>query len=471
MSIIFEGAKSMTYLRKVSLIHKVIKSSFASSQPKAKLETLFRPPRANQTLKRYLKTNTYTRVIAFFKEIWRQNPSAVDSYSFLFALKACTRDSLSVEGCQLHATVKKLGCEPIIFLQTCLIDLYSIMGNVDCAHRMFDEIPCKNAICWTSLITTYVDNDRPSKALNLFKQMLMSNLEPDQITLTVVLTACANLGALSIGEWIHAYICHKHVLKSDLYLNNSLINMYVKCGEIRIAQRLFYSSRQKDVFTWTSMIVGHALHGQSLEALNLFSEMKKTNRNVIPNDVTFLGVLMACSHGGMVEEGKGHFKSMMQDFGLRPRLSHLGCMVDLLCRAGLLEEAYNFITAMLVQPNAVVWRTLLGACFLHDNIELGSKVRVQLLELEPTHVGDDVTLSNMYAAKGLWYEKMMVRDRIECRRAPGCSSVEVGSEIEEFVAGDSRHPLKAEIYDVLGHLMGIVRAYSHVPEPSAVMDY
>lgn len=461
----------MMNVKKASSIQRVIKSSLRNNQPKAKFETSLKPPRANQTLKQYLQRNSFTRAIEFFRELLRQNPSAVDSYSLVFVLKACTRQSLIVEGQQGHATAKKLGFEPIIFLQTCLIDFYSATGNVDSAYCVFDEIHCKNAICWTSLITAYVDNDMPGKALDMFKKMLMTNLEPDQVTLTIALTACADLGALSMGEWIHSYICRENVLRDDLCLRNALVNMYVKCGDIEAAQTLFYSSSQKDVFTWTSMIVGHALHGQSLEALDLFAKMKQANRNiqgcmhlVVPNDVTFLGVLMACTHAGMVEEAKQQFKSMVQDYELRPRLPHLGCMVDLLCRAGLLEEAHDFISQMEVQPNAVVWRTLLGACSLHDNIEAGSTVRLQLHELEPTHVGDDVTLSNIYAAKGLWYEKTMLRCRMRSRRAPGCSSVEVGSEVNEFVAGDYHHPLKAEIYDVLVHLMGIIRSYNHMLE-------
>uniref|UniRef100_A0A803L9A5 Pentatricopeptide repeat-containing protein n=2 Tax=Chenopodium quinoa TaxID=63459 RepID=A0A803L9A5_CHEQI len=465
-------------MNRVSSIHKVVNSSFTSSQPRSKLQDLLRPPKANQTLKKYLESHSATRAIVFFRELWRQNPSAVDSYSSLYVVKACTQESLIVEGRQLHATVKKVGFESVIYLQTCLIELYSKMGDVGCSHRIFDEVCCKNAICWTSLITAYIDNNMASEALAIFKQMVISKFEPDQVTLTVALASCADLGALSIGEQIHAYTYRKHGLKIDLCLYNALIDMYVKCGQIRAARRLFCISGKKDVFTWTSMIVGHALHGQSLEALGMFARMKQIRSSdkgsksfVLPNDVTFLGVLMACSHGGMVMEGKQYFKSMMEDYGLWPRLAHLGCMVDLFCRAGLLEEAYDFISGTLVQPNALMWRILLGACCNHGNIELGAKVRLQLLNLDPTHVGDDVTLSNMYAGRGLWYEKMMVRDRIECRRVPGCSSVEVASEVNEFVAGDTHHPLKAEIYNVLEHLMGIVRSSDHIPDPSDISNY
>ncbi|KNA03629.1 hypothetical protein SOVF_207320 [Spinacia oleracea] len=447
-------------------------------QPKSKLPALLRPPKANEALKNYLKTHSATRAIVFFRKLWRQNPSAVDSYSSLYVLKVCTQESLTVEGRQLHAMVKKVGFEPVIFLQTCLIEFYSKMGDVDYARRIFDEVCCKNAICWTSLITAYIDNNMARKALTIFRQMLMNKIEPDQVSLTVALAACADLGALCVGEWIHAYTCRKYGIKIDLCLSNALIDMYLKCGQIRAARRLFCISREKDVFTWTSMIVGHALHGQSVEALDLFARMRQTRSSVkgskpsvLPNDVTFLGVLMACSHGGMIEEGKQYYKSMMDDYGLWPRLPHLGCMVDLFCRAGLLEEAYGFISGMLVQPNALIWRMLLGACCNHGNIELGGKVRLLLSKLDPTHTGDDVTLSNMYAGRGLWNEKMMVRDSIGCRRVPGCSSIEVAFEVNEFVAGDNHHPLKAEIYNVLEHLMGIVRSHSHIPDASDINSY
>lgn len=466
------------YINRGSSIRTVVSSSLTNSQPKSKLQAVLRPPKSNQTLQKYLKTHSATKAIIFFRKLWKQNPSAVDSYSSLFVLKACTQESLIVEGIQLHATVKKMGFEPVIFLQTCLMELYSKMGDVHCAHRVFDEICCKNAICWTSLVTVYIDNNMASKALTMFRQMLINKYEPDQVTLTVALAACADLGALSVGEWIHAYTYRKHGFQTDLCLYNALIDMYVKCGEVRAACRLFCISREKDVFTWTSMIVGHALHGQSLKALDLFARMKQTrssdegsNSCVLPNDVTFLGVLMACSHGGMIEEGKQYFKSMMDDYGHWPRLPHLGCMVDLFCRAGLLEEAYDFISRMLVQPNALMWRMLLGACCIHGNIELGAKVRLHLLELDPTHVGDDVALSNMFAGRGLWYEKLMVRDHMECRRVPGCSFIEVASEVNEFVAGDTHHPLKAEIYNVLEHLMGIVRSYSRISDPSDISNH
>ncbi|CAL5362312.1 unnamed protein product [Camellia sinensis] len=211
--------------------------------------------------------------------------------------------------------------------------------------------------------------------------------------------------------------------------------------------------------------------------------MKKENRSgkkkncdprnglILPNDVTSIGVLMACSHGGMVEEGKRHFQSMIEDYGLKPRLSHFGCMVDLLCRAGQLKEAYEFILGMPVKPNAVVWRTLLGACGVRGNIDLAAKARARLLELEASHIGDNVIMSNIYAAKGMWDEKIIVRALMMQRRAPGCSSIEVGGEINEFVTADDEHYMKTEIYEVLEYLIKTISDHGYAPGLSSPAEY
>ncbi|KAM0979827.1 hypothetical protein ACFX13_015901 [Malus domestica] len=442
--------------------------------PKTQLHTHLKPPKANQTLKTYLKSNSATKALLLFRDILRTSPATTDSYTLLFVLKACTQKSVSLEGKQMHALVLKYGFESIVYLQTSLMNMYSAAGDVVDAHLVFDEIPSKNIVCWTTLVSAYVDNQKPNEALQLFRQMQMHNVEPDQVTLTVALSACADLGALEMGEWINAYVCHKYGFDTDLCLNNALVNMYAKCGDIGTARRLFYRIREKDVMTWTSMIVGHALHGQAEEALTLFGQMKEASKNtrknkrngdfesglVVPNHVTFIGVLMACSHAGMVEEGKWHFRSMSQEYGLKPREAHFGCMVDLFCRAGLLQDAYDFILKMTGPSNAVMWRTLLGACSLHGDIKLGSQVRVKLLELEPTYAGDDVTLSNIYAAKGMWDRKMVVRDQMKQRRPPGCSSIEVGRSISEFVSADDDHPLRTEIYEILRQLIATAAAKS-----------
>lgn len=475
----------MRFLKKFHLVQTKVAKLLASFHlPKTIHNAHLKPPKANQMLKSYIKSNCTSKALLLFRELMRNSLSTIDSYSLMFVLKACTQKSSLLVGKQLHAFLVKFGFESVIYLQTSLINMYSVACNLVDAHLLFDQMPNRNLVCWTTLISAYVDNQKPNKALQLFRQMQMDNLEPDQVTVTVALSACADLGAWEMGEWIHTYVHRSDQLKMDLCLKNALINMYAKCGDIGAARGLFDTVQEKDVTTWTSMIVGHALHGQAEEALKLFAEMKETRKTpkkkktysnhgsslIVPNDVTFIGVLMACSHAGLVEEGQRHFGSMTEDYGIKPRDSHFGCMVDLFCRAGLLEEAYDFILKMPVRANAVVWRTFLGACCLKGNIELGAQARSRLLELEPGHVGDSVALSNLYAAKGMWDKKKIVREKIKQRRAPGCSSIEVGKSIAEFVTADDDHPLRTEIYEVLVHLIVSMKAYGYSPQISSLNE-
>ncbi|XP_071717474.1 putative pentatricopeptide repeat-containing protein At1g74400 [Rutidosis leptorrhynchoides] len=342
-------------------------------------------------------------------------------------------------------------------MQTSLVGYYSSVGNLADAHRVFDEMPTKNVVSWTVLISAYVDNQKPNVAIKLFRVMHMSNVDPDQVTLTVVLSACADLGALDVGKWIHKLIRTNKKLNKDLSLYNALLNMYTKCGDIETAKVLFDNIRDKDVTTWTSMITGYAIHGRAKEALALFKQM--TDTKIVPNDVTFIGVLMACSHVCNVDDGKHYFKKMVHFYGIKPRMSHYGCMVDLLCRAGCLQEAKDFILEMPVKANAVLWRTLLGACSIRGEIDLAEEARGRLMEFEENLAGDDVIMGNIYASKGIWDKKEITRGRINERRVPGCSWIEVGSEINEFVAADCDHPFACMIYEVIENLMGNMRDY------------
>ncbi|KAL3528419.1 hypothetical protein ACH5RR_007741 [Cinchona calisaya] len=461
-------------------VEKRVAKSFASITH-VKFQNNFNLKRPNNALQSYLKSNP-TKSLLLFCDLLRKKTSLVDSYSLLYVIKACTKKSLATEGKQVHTLVYKLGYDPIIFLQTSLINMYSASACIDDARRVFEEMPMKNVICWTALIAAYVDNQKPNTALQTFRQMQVENVEPDQVTLTIALSACADLGALKMGEWIDDYIHQKKELNADLCLNNALINMFVKCGDTGKAKMLFDNMKNKDVTTWTSMIVGHAIHGQAEEALKLFAAMEQENKAmsnkkcsckghlIVPNDITFIGVLMACSHAGMLEEGKRYFILMTEEFALKPRLFHYGCMVDLFCRSGMLKDAYQFILAMPLEPNAVIWRTLLGACSIHGNLDLAAVAHDKLLQLDESLVGDDVVMSNIFAAKGMWNEKLIVRDEIKRRRTPGHSTIEVGSCIHEFVSADDGHPFASDIYAVLDHLVGNMRTCVYTSQIPTLTD-
>ncbi|KAL0865711.1 hypothetical protein Bca101_044829 [Brassica carinata] len=424
--------------------------------------------KSNHTLKHYLESGEPIKALLNFKQRFRESPSFIDSFSVLFAVKASSlaRKGHSFVGLQIHALVRKLGFESIIQIQTSLVRFYSAAGDISSARQVFDETSEKqNVVLWTAMIAGYADNEKSVQAIEMFRRTEEERIELDAVIVTVALSACADLGAVQMGEGIYSRcVERKRRLGMDLTLRNSLLNMYVKAGEVERARRVFDETLRKDVTTYTSMIVGYALNGQAQESLELFKKMGQDS-SVSPNDVTFIGVLMACSHGGLVEEGKRQFRSMVEDYNLKPRDAHFGCMVDLLCRSGRLKDAHEFINQMPVKPNAVIWRTLLGACSLHGNVELGEEVQRRIFELDRDHVGDYVALSNIYAAKGMWDEKVKMRDRVRKRREPGKSWIEMGNIIAEFVSGggdDDGELMVGEISEVLRRLVACMTSYDYV---------
>ncbi|KAI3513377.1 hypothetical protein L1887_20708 [Cichorium endivia] len=447
----------MRFLKSSSLIqiHNVF-AKFPLTKPSQIHSRRQTRPSTNDVLNEYLKANATSKATLLFRDLIRKSTSTIDSFSLLYIIKVCTRKSSPHEARHFHTLVVKLGYNSNIFVQTSLVNYYSAVANLADAHQVFDEIPTKNVVSWTALISAYVDNQKPNTALELFRKMQMENLEPDQVTLTVALSACADLGALDMGKWIHNFIRRTKSRHKELALYNALLNMYTKCGDIETAKMLFNSIKTKNVTTWTSMITGHAIHGQAKEALSLFTAM--TDAKIVPNDVTFIGVLMACSHGAMVDEGKRYFKIMTENYRLKPRVPHFGCMVDLLCRAGCVQEAKDFMLKMPVKPNAVMWRTLLSACSVGGDVDVGEEAHRRLVEFEENLVGDDVLMGNIYGFRGIWEKKEMKRNCVD-RRVPGCSLIDVGGEIHEFVAGDCDHPFGWKIYEVIESLMGNMRAY------------
>lgn len=375
-----------------------------------------------------------------------------DPFTLRSLIKASTDPPSLTGGAQAHSLVIKLGYNANPYLATALMAVYSEAGSLADAHKVFDEVPNRTAVCWTSLISAYERHGYPRRALELFRHMQLDDVEPDRVAITVAISACTDLGALDLGSWIYTYICRnwkKESILQDLILQNALINMYVKCGNVKAAQYIFDMANKRDITTWTCMVMGYALHGPAVDALNIFNMMEK---ELAPNHVTFLGALMACNHAGLVNEAWKYLESMEKNYGIKPKVTHYGCMVDMLCRMGLVEEAYGLITDMPLKPNAMIWRTLLGSCSVNGNITLANLARAKLAELEPGYAGDDVAMSNAYAKLGFWEEKISVRARIRRRRQPGCSLIEIGSRTREFAVSDG---VKWEYNDLKEIIKGI----------------
>lgn len=279
--------------------------------------------------------------------------------------------------------------------------------------------------------------------------MQKANIDPNEITMVSILSSCAVLGALETGRWVHFFIKKKR-MKLTVTLGTALMDFYAKCGSVESSIEVFGKMPVKNFLSWTVLIQGLASNGQEKRALEYF--YLTLEKNVEPNDVTFIGVLSACSHAGLVDEGRDLFVSMSRDFGVEPRIEHYGCMVDILGRAGLIEEAFQLIKNMPIQPSAVIWRTLLASCKVHKNVEIGEESLKQLIILEPTHSGDYILLSNIYASVGRWEDALKVRGEMKekgIKKTPGCSLIELDGVIHEFFAEDNVHSQSEEIYNAI----------------------
>ncbi|KAF8389577.1 hypothetical protein HHK36_024093 [Tetracentron sinense] len=350
-----------------------------------------------------------------------------------------------------------------VYVGTALVDMYSKCGFCDDARNVFDEMPKRNVVCWSALIAGYVQCSRYKDALFVFQDMLLEEVEPNQATLTSVLTACAQLGALDQGRWVHAYI-DKNKLGVNLMLGTSLIDMYSKCGCVEEAFFLFEKLTFKDVYPWSAMINGFAMHGHAITSLNLFARM--ITNGVPPNAVTFIGILCACSHGGLIDEGHVYFDSMSRIYGLKPSVDHYGCMVDLLGRAGHLVEAVKLIEDMPMEPTPGVWGALFGACMIYKDFELAESIGKHLIELQPHHSGRYVLLANSYSVCQKWQATARVRKLMKgngVKKIPGCSWIEVSGVIHDFIALDKSHFRSNDIYVMLDEISMQLRLAGYAP--------
>ncbi|XP_041022846.1 pentatricopeptide repeat-containing protein At5g66520-like [Juglans microcarpa x Juglans regia] len=399
-----------------------------------------------------------------------------NNYTFSFLLRACADLSDVSLGLILHSQVIRLGWESYDFVQNGLIHLYATCncmgaarklfdgsvnrdvitwtalingyvkgGLVRVAREFFDQMPEKNVVSWSAMINGYAQVGLFKEALELFNDMQISGFQPNHAGIVGALTACAFLGALDQGRWIHAYV-DRNGMELDRVLGTALVDMYAKCGCIETARCVFDEMSNRDVFAFTSLISGLANHGLSTSAIDLFMRMK--SEGVIPNEVTFVCVLSACSRMGLVDEGVRIFNSMSQDYGIEPGVQQYGCLVDLFGRAGMLEEAKKVVRAMPMEPDSYVLGALLNACRVHGDFELGKETVEHFVQQSLDHGGVHVLLSNMYASANKWDDVAKVRKGMEekkVRKVPGCSLIEVDGVVSEFVAGNRSHLLMEKI--------------------------
>lgn len=355
---------------------------------------------------------------------------------------------------------------------TTMLDGYARLGNYDEARRVFGAMPGQDIAAWNVLISSYEQSGKPKEALAVFHELQKNKgPKPDEVTLVSSLAACAQLGAIDLGGWIHVYV-KKQGMKLNCHLTTSLIDMYAKCGNLDKALEVFNSVERRDVFVWSAMIAALAMHGQGRDALHFFSNMLEAK--VKPNAVTFTNILCACSHAGLVDEGRTFFYQMERVYGVVPGIKHYACMVDILGRSGNLEEAVELIEKMPISPTPSVWGALLGACTRHGNVALAEKACSHLLDLDPRNHGAYVLLSNIYAKTGKWEAvsglRKLMRDS-GIKKEPGCSSIEVNGSVHEFLVGDNSHPLSKDIYSKLDEISGRLKSIGYVPNKSHLLQF
>lgn len=373
------------------------------------------------------------------------------------------------KGREIHGFAIRHAFDSDVFIGSSLIDMYANCTNVEYLCRVFDNLPNPDPISWNSIIAGLVQNGMFDEGLKLFRKMLILQIKPMAVTFSSIMPACAHLTTLHLGKHLHGYVI-RGGFDRNAFVASSLIDMYVKCGNNRIAKRVFDRIQSPDIVSWTAMIMGYALHGPAQKALSLFQQMEM--ENVKPNHVAFVAVLTACSHAGLVDKAWDYFHRMSKDYRITPRLEHYAAVADLLGRAGKLEEAYDFISTMHIKPTASVWSTLLAACRVHKNAKLAEKVAQKIFEIEPRNLGSHVLMSNIYSAAGRWSEATKVRMTMKhkgMKKQPACSWIEVKNELHGFVAHDTSHPWYGDIMKALEVLMELMKRDGYVPNTEDVL--
>lgn len=399
-----------------------------------------------------------------------------DRFTYTYVLKACVATEMSVlllhKGKEIHANMLRNGYETHVHIMTTLVDIYARFGCVRYASSVFDEMPGKNLVSWSAMITCYVKNGMALEALELFCEMMLEEREdlvPNSVTMIGVLQACGSLVALEQGKLIHGYVLRKG-LDSILPITSALTIMYARCGNLELARHVFNQMDKRDVVSWNSMISGYCIHGLAKEAFNTFDEM--ISEGISPSPVSYVSVLVACSHTGLVEKGKSFFESMVKVDKIKPTVEHYACMVDLLGRANQLDEAFKVIESMRTEPGKEVWGSLLGACRIHCNVELAERASNRLFMLEPTNAGNYVLLADIYAEAQMWDEVKRLRSVVEDRgliKVSGRSWTEVNRKIYSFTSVDEFNPQIEQVHAVLLELSMEMKEKGYVPETKVVL--
>ncbi|XP_010268254.1 PREDICTED: pentatricopeptide repeat-containing protein At2g22070-like [Nelumbo nucifera] len=369
----------------------------------------------------------------------------------------------------LFHSMQLSGVKPDLVTVSSVLGAYLQSGLIEDATRIFKEMKEKDRVSWTTMIVGYAQNGKEEDALVLFGKMLSENVNPDGFTISSVVSACARLASVDRGKVVHG----KAILigvEAELQVSSALIDMYSKCGEITDASAVFDMMQARNVVSWNAMIVGCAQNGRDQEALEHYERMLQ--ENLKPDNVTFVGVLSACSHIGLVEHGQRYFRSISKLHGITPTSDHYVCMINLLGRFGYMKETVDLIKGMPDEPNCLIWSTLLSVSAINNDIKHAEMAARHLFELDPLNAGPYIMLSNMYAASGRWDEvasmRTLMKDR-NIRKFAAYSWIEIDKKVHKFVSDDRRHPKTGQIYEELDRLIQKVQEAGFTPDTSFVL--
>ncbi|XP_028773017.1 putative pentatricopeptide repeat-containing protein At3g47840 [Neltuma alba] len=382
-----------------------------------------------------------------------------NEYTLSAIISACANLAVIEWGEQLHAYALRLGLADALSVANSIMTMYSICGHLTSASLVFHGMPRKDIVSWSTIISVYSQGGYGREAFEYLSWMRREGPKPNEFALASVLSVCGSMALLEQGRQVHAHVLCIGV-DHEVMILSALINMYSKCGNLQEASKIFYGTKTNDIISWTAMINGYADHGYSQEAINLFEKI--SSNGLKPDAVTFIGVLTACSHAGLVDLGFYYFNLMGDEYQINPSKEHYGCMIDLLCRAGRLSEAELMIRSMPFQGDDVVWSTLLRACRIHGDVDCGRRAAEEILHLDPNSAGTHITLANIYAAKGIWNEVAQIRKVMRSKgliKEPGWSWIEVNDQVNAFVAGDQSHPQSEHILTIMD-ILSSTREYN-----------
>ncbi|KAK8482648.1 hypothetical protein V6N13_021164 [Hibiscus sabdariffa] len=437
----------------------------------------------NVVIRAFSRSSNPEIAISLFIHMLVHSSVEPERLTYPSVFKAYAQLGLACYGRQLHGRVIKQGLDRDRFIRNTVIYMYSncgllgeawllfdedmeldvvalnsmVMGLAKCgeigeSRKLFDKMPMRNTVSWNSMISGYVRNGKFSEAMELFREMQGEKIQPSEFTMVSLLNASACLGAITQGKWIHDYILN-HNFQLNPILVTAIIDMYCKCGDVEMALQVFRTSPQAGLSCWNAMILGLATNGCEREAIRLFTELESSSLE--PDYVSFIGVLMACNHAGMVDRARQYFSSMTEKYKIEPSIKHYSCMVDVLGNTGFLEEAEQLIKSMPINGDVIIWGSLLSACRKHRNVEMAERAAKHVIELDPAESSGYILMSNVYAANRQFEEaikqRLLIKEK-QLEKEPGCSLIEVNGEVHEFVSGGRLHPQAKEIYSVLNEL-------------------